>query len=103
MPARLSTPLAAYSILFDHRVGNGEQAGRDFETESPGGVKVDYQLEFGRLLDRNVARLGSAQYLVDEVGGAPECIVVVCSIRHQRSRFGVLPSAGHHRQFRAEG
>jgi len=32
---------------------------------------IDNEIEFGRLLNRNVGRLGAAQNLVDESGGAP--------------------------------
>jgi hypothetical protein len=38
------------------------------QAERPCGLEVDYQIEFGRLLDREVRRLRSAQNLVDIVG-----------------------------------
>ena len=42
------------------------------EAERFGGLEIDDEIEFGRLLDRDVGRLRSAQNLVDKVGGAPE-------------------------------
>jgi hypothetical protein len=35
------------SFLFDHLVGAGEQRGRNFEAQIPGGFEIDDELEFG--------------------------------------------------------
>src|SRR5262249_46275547 len=43
--------------LFDHLVGAGENGGRDVEAERPGGLEIDHQLEFHRLLHRQVGGL----------------------------------------------
>ena len=45
---------------FDHLVGAGEQRRRNGDAERPGRLQVDDELEFGRLLDRQVLRLRSS-------------------------------------------
>jgi hypothetical protein len=42
---------------FDHLVGAGEQRWRHLEAERFGSFEVDYQLVFGRRLNRQVGRL----------------------------------------------
>src|SRR6266487_7022432 len=64
----------------DHLVGAGEQRWRDGEAEHLAGCPIDDEIKLGRLLDRDVARLGPAQNLVDIVGGAPVQVRVVRSI-----------------------
>jgi hypothetical protein len=43
--------------LFDHLVGAGKQRGRNVQTERLRRPHVHHELEFRRLLDRNVTRL----------------------------------------------
>src|SRR5439155_11188351 len=52
-------------------------------------------LEFCRLLHRDIPRLRAAQNLVDIVGGAPEQVREVWSIRHQTSSVDVLALTEH--------
>jgi hypothetical protein len=47
------------SRLFDHLVGGNEQRLRHGQTERLGGLQVDYQFKFGRLLNRQIAGLGA--------------------------------------------
>ena len=75
---------------------------RNVEAERLGGREIDDEIEFGRLLDRDVGGLRAAQNLVDIVGGAPEQVREVRSIGHQTSRFDVLPKAVHRRQSRGQ-
>jgi hypothetical protein len=81
---------AANCSLFDHLVGDGEQRRWNFEAEYFGGGEVNDEIELGRLLDRQVARLRPAQNLVDEVGSAPPQDREVRSIGQETS-VDVLP------------
>ena len=49
---------------FDHLVGERDQFVRDLKSELLRSLQVDRQLEFGRLLNRNVARLRSTKNLI---------------------------------------
>ena len=44
--------ILAFAISLDHLIGASEERLRDREAESVGGLDVEDQLEFGRLLDR---------------------------------------------------
>src|ERR1700675_4289278 len=52
-----SRPAIAPDPLLDHLVGGGQQRFRDGEAEGLSGLKVDDQLEFGRLLDGQIRGL----------------------------------------------
>src|SRR5262245_15585384 len=70
------------ATLFDHLVGIRKEGGWYVETECFGGGQVNGQIEFGRLLDRNIARFRPAQNLIDILGGVPELSNVVWSVGH---------------------
>jgi hypothetical protein len=76
--------------LLDDLVGAREQHGRDGKTQRLGGGQVDNEIELGRLLHWNVARLRPPQYFIDIVGGVPEQVWKAWSIGHQTSRFDEL-------------
>jgi hypothetical protein len=50
---------------FDHAIGAGEQCRWHAEAERLRSLEIDNQVKLGRLLDRNVSRLGPSQYHVD--------------------------------------
>jgi hypothetical protein len=60
----------------DHLVSAAEERVRYREAERLGGPKVDDQLEFGWLLDRQIGRLDALQDLVYIGSGTPELLSV---------------------------
>jgi hypothetical protein len=72
-------------LLLDHVVGSGKQCLRNAEAKGFGGLEIDDKLELGRLLDRDVTRLGIPENLVDQFSGACE------QVRDVRSRTSSLP------------
>src|SRR5262249_8669416 len=58
-----------HSCSFDHLVGAGEQRRRHCEAKHPGCLRVNYQLELGRLHDRQLGRLRAFE---DAAGVDPE-------------------------------
>jgi hypothetical protein len=69
--------------------GSG-QAGWDGEAERLGGLEVDDELEFGRLLDLQVGRLLALEDASDIVAGLTERIGDVGTIAHQPAHHGLL-------------
>src|SRR5215470_9912151 len=45
-------------VSLDDLVGAREDQGRDLQAQSLGGLQIDDELEFGRLINRDVARFG---------------------------------------------
>src|SRR5262249_28440019 len=86
------------TLLFDHLVGEDVELRRDRYPESVGGLTIDHQVEFGRLLDRQVARLCALENLVDERRGATEEIEEVLAIAHQPTSLHVIALWEHGRQ-----
>src|SRR5262245_35057024 len=65
-------PKVEVTPLFDHLVGQHEEVVWHFDPERPRGGEIDDEMEFGRLLDWEIAGLGPAQNLVHILSGAPE-------------------------------
>jgi len=63
---------AVKTLLFDHFVGEHEQVVWHFDPERPGGFEIDDELEFRRLLHRDIAGLGPAQDLIHHLGSTPK-------------------------------
>ena len=66
-------------------------------------VKINDEIEFGRLLDREVGWLCPAQNLIDIVSGASEQVRVVCSVGHETAGAEIIAERMDGRQPRAEG
>ena len=77
-----------------HSITSSARASSDsaeWKPERLSSLEVDDQLEFGRLLDWQVAGLCPPQNHIDIIGGASEQVWKVRSIGHQGTRFDILP------------
>src|SRR5436305_15225109 len=72
---RLDRTSLRLAHLLDHLVGAGEQRRWHLDAERLRGREIDDEIELGRLLDRKLARLGTAQNLIDIIGGAPKQVL----------------------------
>jgi hypothetical protein len=88
--------------LFDHLVGQHEEVVWHFDPERPGGFEINNELKFGRLLHRDVAGLGPAQNLIDQLGGTPKQAWIAWPIAEQKARWGTAAGAEHRRQSSAQ-
>src|SRR5215471_3968946 len=83
---------------FDHLVSEAEEIVGDFQSESPRGSQVDYQLEFGRLMDRQLRGLGPLQNL----RGIDAVLAVTLSdahtVAHQSARDRIFTKLVDRRQ-----
>src|SRR5712672_1958701 len=79
---RTHTPLQTVSS-FDHLVGAGEQRGWHSEAEGLGGRQIDHELELGRLLDRQIGRLGALENFSGVLASLAICSANVGSVAHQ--------------------
>src|SRR5262245_28772055 len=84
--------------LVDHLVGEDVELRRDRHAERVGGLAIDHQVEFRRLLDRQVAGLGAFEDLIHIRRGAAEKIGKVLAVAHQPARHHVFPLPEHRRQ-----
>ena len=62
----------------------GRERERHVEAERLGGLEVDHQLEFGRLLDWQIGRLGTLQNLINQKR------TLACVVRLSRRRLSVV-------------
>jgi len=106
-----------FTILLNHLVGTEEERGRDNNAEGVGGLEADDELEFRRLLHRQIGRFRTIQKFGDLVGGERieflSCDAITCEasgLDHiaplaDRRDLGseaqlseVSPEAGEHRR-----
>src|SRR6516162_979157 len=73
------------ALLFDHLVGASEQRRRHSEAGCLGSRKIDDEIEFRRLLDREIVRFRSTQNPIDIFSGTPKQRWIVWSIGQQRA------------------
>jgi hypothetical protein len=55
--------VASFVSLFDHLIRTVQERRRDRQAEGFGGLEVDHEVEFGRLLDGQVGGLGALEDL----------------------------------------
>src|SRR5450631_2358803 len=79
----------------NHFVGAQQYRLRNREAERLRCLEVDDKVELGRLLDRQVGRIGALENLVHIASGATEKVSKVRSIGHQAPEFHLLPIREH--------
>src|SRR5258708_11703573 len=83
LQARQETPAAS----IDHLVGTSEQCRRHVQSQLFRGLEVDGQFEFGGLVKRDLAGIGTAQYGVDVVRYPLVQLHQVERVGHQTAGF----------------
>src|SRR6516162_2168281 len=77
---------------FDHLVGDGEHAGRNGEAERLGRLHVNDQLEFGRLLDRQITGLFAFKNAAGMDPDQVESVRKIRSVAHETASLDELAS-----------
>src|SRR6516162_5459406 len=91
----LTQPETARSVAAD---GAGDQRRRDGEAERLGGLDIDHQLRFGRLLDRQARRLLALEDTIDVRSRTPNYVDSIRSIGDQCPFCDELPMTTERRE-----
>ena len=83
-------PKADISQLFDYFVSGCEQGLWNGQAEQFGGLEIDDQLEFCRLLDRMIGWLGSSQNAVNLRRCFLQMVDRVDAVRHETAARDVI-------------
>src|SRR5215510_3872665 len=86
----------------DHLVGARKQRWRQLEAERLAGLEIDRQLDPGRELDRQIARLSALENPVDVAGRMPIALSLVDTVRCEQARLDIFSVSGDGRQPRGE-
>src|SRR5262245_55022284 len=78
---------------FDYLVSDGKHFVGNLNPKCFGGFEIDDEIEFGRLLDRQIAGLSTLQNFVHICRGTAKQIRGVCSITRKRSSECKLPNS----------
>src|SRR5262245_13167354 len=78
---------------FNDLVGAGEQRMRNGKAKRLCSREVNYKLDFGWLLDREIARLRPTKNFMNIVCGAPEPLDVAGAVRKERTSFDKIARA----------
>src|SRR5688500_9069510 len=84
--------------LSDHSVRSSQHVGRNGQTDLFGGFQIYHQLEFSRLLDREIGRLGAFEDLVYVDRSTAVQIRLLGSVRQQATRFHICDVVINHWQ-----
>jgi hypothetical protein len=87
--------IAATASLFDHLVGGRQNRRRNCKTQRLCGFEIDHQIEFRRLLNRQISRLGSSRDEIDVLCGTTLHHGEAWSVGQQSARVHDFAKAEH--------
>src|SRR5260370_839612 len=84
---RATAGVTRIPVLFDHLVSGREQRSRHLDVHQPGGLCVDDDGKFGRLLHRQLARIRALQDAADIDADIAVQTRIIGSVAHQPAHF----------------
>src|SRR5689334_12531716 len=88
MSAKCHKPTSLDFELFDDLIGGTDKGRRHIQAERLGGFQVDDEMEFGRLLHRQVGRPLALQDAIDITGGKAKGFDPIDPVADQPAVFG---------------